>query len=133
MEAARIVARAIEHIRRDEPDGLNLRRDLEPVLGRLIEEFKVELAALGVQVPDGAKPPGTFSFTPIDRALLSAGYSNHHLHRVEHLLEGEVVAAQARRVDVDLILLGAAAPRDDVGDAGDLAELTLEDPVLERL
>src|SRR5262249_51353998 len=40
IEAARIVARAIERIRRDEPDDLNLRRDLEPVLDRLIEEFK---------------------------------------------------------------------------------------------
>jgi hypothetical protein len=79
IEAARIVARAIERIRRDEPDGLNLRRDLEPVLDRLIEEFKVELAALGVQVPDGVKPPGTFSFTPIDRAQGFGGYANHGL------------------------------------------------------
>jgi len=82
VEAARIVARAIERIRRDEPDGLNLRRDLEPVLDRLMEEFKVELAALGVQVPDGVKPPGTFSFTPIDRAQTFAGYANHGLSLV---------------------------------------------------
>ena len=77
VEAARIVARAIARIRRDEPDGLNLRRDLEPVLDRLIEEFKVELAALGVQVPDGVKPPGTFSFTPIDRAQVFNGLATH--------------------------------------------------------
>ena len=82
IEAARIVARAIARIRRDEPDGLNLRRDLEPVLDRLIEEFKVELAALGVQVPDGVKPPGTFSFTPIDRAQGFGGYANHRLSLV---------------------------------------------------
>src|SRR6059058_1669403 len=82
VEAARIVARAIARIRRDEPDGLNLRRDLEPVLDRLIEEFKVELAALGVQVPDGVKPPGTFSFTPIDRAQGFGGYANHRLSLV---------------------------------------------------
>jgi capsule assembly protein Wzi len=82
LEAARIVARAIARIRRDEPDGLNLRRDLEPVLDRLIEEFKVELAALGVQVPDGIKPPGTFSFTPIDRAQVFAGYANHQFSLV---------------------------------------------------
>src|SRR5437879_6202765 len=82
IEAARVVARAIARIRRDEPDGLNLRRDLEPVLDRLIEEFKVELAALGVQVPDGVKPPGTFSFTPIDRAQGFGGYSNHRLSLV---------------------------------------------------
>src|SRR5215813_6682258 len=49
VEAARIVARAIERIRRDE-GGLNTRRDLEPVLDRLIEEFRPELAGLGVQV-----------------------------------------------------------------------------------
>jgi len=77
VEAARIVARAIARIRRDEPEGLNMRRDLEPVLDRLIEEFKVELAALGVQVPDGVKPPGTFSFTPIDRAQVFNGLATH--------------------------------------------------------
>src|SRR5262245_899017 len=75
VEAARIVARAIQKIRRDEPEGLNLRRDLEPVLDRLIEEFRVELAALGVQVPDAAEPPGTFSFTAIDRAQVFSGRS----------------------------------------------------------
>ncbi len=77
VEAARIVARAIQKIRRDEPDGLNLRRDLEPVLNRLIEEFKVELAALGVQVPDGVQPPGNFSFTPIDRGQVFNALANH--------------------------------------------------------
>src|SRR5215813_5836243 len=77
VEAARVVARAIQKIRRDEPEGLNLRRDLEPVLDRLIEEFKVELAALGVQVPDGAPPPGAFSFTPIDRAQVFGGLATH--------------------------------------------------------
>src|SRR6267142_7228539 len=40
IEAARIVARAIERIRRDDSGGLNTRRDLEPVLDRLIEEFR---------------------------------------------------------------------------------------------
>src|SRR5262245_23933224 len=76
IEAARIVARAIAKIRSDE-EGLNLRRDLEPVLDRLIEEFKVELAALGVQVPDGVQPPGTFSFTPVDRAQVFSALATH--------------------------------------------------------
>src|SRR5262245_24668323 len=76
IEAARIVARAIAKIRSDE-EGLNLRRDLEPVLDRLIEEFKVELAALGVQVPDGVQPPGTFSFTPVDRAQIFSALATH--------------------------------------------------------
>jgi hypothetical protein len=76
IEAARVVARAIAKIRRDE-EGLNLRRDLEPVLDRLIEEFKVELAALGVQVPDGVTPPGTFSFTSVDRAQVFSALATH--------------------------------------------------------
>src|SRR5215472_11636741 len=77
VEAARIVARAIQKIRRDDPDGLNLRRDLEPVLDRLIDEFRVELAALGVQIPDAAEQPGAFSFTPIDRAQVFSGLATH--------------------------------------------------------
>ena len=83
VEAARIVARAIERIRRDESGGLNTRRDLEPVLDRLMEEFKTELAALGVRVSDdGAVAPGFFSFTPIDRAQVFSGWANHKLSLV---------------------------------------------------
>ena len=77
IEAARIVARAIERIRRDEPDDLNLRRDLEPVLDRLMEEFKVELASLGVQVPDNAPAPSPYSFTPVDRAQAFSALATH--------------------------------------------------------
>jgi Capsule assembly protein Wzi len=79
VEAARIVARAIERIRRDESGGLNTRRDLEPVLDRLMEEFKVELAGLGVRLSEGAPPPGMFSFTPIDRAQVFAAYASQQL------------------------------------------------------
>src|SRR5437899_6499160 len=79
VEAARIVARAIERIRRDESGGLNTRRDLEPVLDRLMEEFRSELAGLGVRPSEGAPPPGVFSFTPVDRAQVFAGYANHQL------------------------------------------------------
>jgi hypothetical protein len=82
VEAARIVARAIERIRRDDTESLNMRRDLEPVLDRLIAEFRVELAALGVQVPGGVAPPGTFSFTPVDRAQAFAGWAAHGLSLV---------------------------------------------------
>jgi len=82
VEAARIVARAIDRIRRDETGGLNTRRDLEPVLDRLMEEFKVELAGLGVRLPDSPTPPGVFSFTPVDRAQVYAGYANHLLSLV---------------------------------------------------
>jgi Capsule assembly protein Wzi len=76
IEAARIVARAIDRIRRDEPE-LNARRDLEPVLDRLMEEFKSELAGLGVRAPGDAVAPGFVSFTPVDRLQLSSRWTNH--------------------------------------------------------
>jgi len=67
LEAARIVARAIDKIQSDDAGRLNARRDLEPVLDRLMEEFKVELASLGVRKSEDATPPvGLLSLTPID-------------------------------------------------------------------
>src|SRR5947199_4927036 len=77
VEVARIVARAIEKIRRDEAGAYNERRDLEPVLDRLMEEFRVELAALGVRPVEGVTPPGFVSFTPIDRAQVFSGFATH--------------------------------------------------------
>ena len=65
LEAAKIVARAITKIRSDETGEFNARRDLEPVLGRLMEEFKVELAGLGVRTSEApVAAPGFVSFTP---------------------------------------------------------------------
>jgi hypothetical protein len=81
LEAARIVARAIERIRRDDP-SLNARRDLEPVLDRLMEEFKTELAALGARTPFAAPAPGFVSFTLVDRAQVSAAYATEELSLV---------------------------------------------------
>ena len=75
-EGARIVARAIATIRADDKGAYNNRQDLESVLDRLTEEFRTELAALGVKLPaDGAaaKVPGFFSFTPVDRAQVRFG------------------------------------------------------------
>src|SRR5438552_9021234 len=76
IEAARIVARAIQKIRGDDAGGLNARRDLEPVLDRLMEEFKVELVSLGVQAPGGSAPPGFVSFLPLDRAQVFGAYAS---------------------------------------------------------
>lgn len=78
IEAARIVARAIEAIRRDETGSYNARRDLEPVLARLTEEFREELAALGV-AGFGPPPQGPVSFIPVDRAQVGAGYASRDL------------------------------------------------------
>ena len=65
--------------------------------------------------------------------VAAAGVGVVGADRVEDLLEGEVVGAQPRRVEGDLVLLDAAAPGDDVHDARNAAELALEHPVLERL
>jgi hypothetical protein len=76
--AARIVARAIENIRADTLGKYSNRLDLESVLNRLTEEFKIELAAMGVKLPSEvtATPPGVFSFTPVDRALVRGGFAS---------------------------------------------------------
>src|SRR5438046_965616 len=81
LEAARIVARAIAKIRDDMGD-LNARRDLEPVLDRLMEEFKIELASLGVRTAEAAPAPGLVSFTPIDRAQTFLGYASRQFSLV---------------------------------------------------
>src|SRR3989442_59247 len=82
VEAARFVARAVAKIRSDEAGALNERRDLEPVLDRLMEEFKVELAALGVQAPGGPTPPGFVSFLPVDRAQVFGAYASRQFSLV---------------------------------------------------
>ncbi len=84
LEAARIVARALQKIRRDETGALNARRDLEPVLDRLIEEFKVELISLGVQLPESSVPPGFVSFIPVDRAQTFAAYASRQFSLVNN-------------------------------------------------
>ena len=77
-EGARIVARAIATIRADDKGVYNNRQDLESVLDRLTEEFRPELAALGVKLPAEATAPvsGVFSFTPVDRAQIRGGFVN---------------------------------------------------------
>ena len=75
VEVARMIARAIVKIRGDEAGAYNERRDLEPVLDRLMEEFKVELAALGVRTAEDVTPPGFVSFTPVDRAQVFSGFA----------------------------------------------------------
>ena len=79
-EAARIVARAIETIRRDDAGVYNSRRDLEAVLDRLMNEFRAELTSLGVKVAGPEAPtPGFFSAIPVDRAQIRAGFASRDL------------------------------------------------------
>ncbi len=82
IEAARIVARAIVKIRGDETGAYNDRRDLEAVLDRLTEEFRAELAGLGVRLDGGAAAPGFVTFLPVDRAQVFAGYASRNLRLV---------------------------------------------------
>lgn len=80
VEAARMVARAIEKVRRDHNGTYNGRGDIEPVLDRLMAEFAVELASLGVKV-QGVTPaaPGAFTFFPVDRAQVWTAVTNRDL------------------------------------------------------
>lgn len=79
-EAGRIVARAIEKIRSDTTGVYSMRRDLEPVVDRLTEEFRSELAALGVKTPTDLGPAqGLVSFLPVDRAQVRAGAASRDL------------------------------------------------------
>ncbi|MFQ5898669.1 MAG: capsule assembly Wzi family protein [Candidatus Methylomirabilia bacterium] len=76
MEAARIVARAVETIRGDRAGLISGRAELEAVLNRLIEEFGPELATMGVRVPGVPEAPSTFFFKPVDTLQLQAGYAD---------------------------------------------------------
>ena len=87
IEAARIVARAIDTIRRDTDGEWNSRRDLEAVLERLRTELRSELASLGIGT-DGDPPPGFFSLTPVDRAQVRGAYATR---------DRSLVAAQGLR------------------------------------
>lgn len=80
IEAARIVARAVEKIREDTGGVYNTRRDLEPVIERLVDEFGPELASLGVKISGNSRvAPGFFSFVPVDRAQVRAGVASRDL------------------------------------------------------
>lgn len=88
-EGARLVARAIEKIRTDDAVVYNNRRDLEAVLDRLTDEFRPELAALGVKLPaDQTAAPGFFSFTPIDRAQIRGGYASRDFSKGSRTCRG---------------------------------------------
>lgn len=78
VEAARMVARAIDTINRDQSGAFNDRGDLQDLLDRLMREFRTELADLGVKGPAniGSRSP-FLSGRPVATAKLEAGYANH--------------------------------------------------------
>jgi hypothetical protein len=76
IEAARMVARAIERIRANDRPADEDRRDLEPVLDRLMAELRPELIALGVRRPNGAPPgPSLITYRPVDRITGFGAYA----------------------------------------------------------
>ncbi|MBI2524661.1 MAG: hypothetical protein HYV93_01640 [Candidatus Rokubacteria bacterium] len=79
IEAARIVAGAIRKIRGDEAGTYNGRRDLEPVLDRLMDELRPELLELGALRRDQAAARTSWvSFVPIDQAQVGLGWASRH-------------------------------------------------------
>lgn len=77
IEAARIVASALRRIRGDQAGAYNQRRDLEPVLDRLMAELRAELEELGALRPGEPAAHAPFvSFVPVDRAQVGLGWAS---------------------------------------------------------
>jgi capsule assembly protein Wzi len=78
LEMARIVAQVITNITADEGGRFADRRDLEDTVYRLVEEFRPELAALGVEaVLQEGKAPGFLQIKPVDKLQIRTGYAKH--------------------------------------------------------
>src|SRR3990167_1273408 len=74
VEAARIVAQAVERLQQDQYGDYNHRGYLEELLYRLVEEFGPELAEMGVRTPLNRNvTPGYFGGKPIDHAGFGLG------------------------------------------------------------
>jgi hypothetical protein len=75
LEVARVVAQAINKITGDEGGSYADRRDLEDILYRLLEEFRPELADLGIEaaIQEG-KPAGFFQVKPLDKLQVRTAY-----------------------------------------------------------
>jgi hypothetical protein len=104
-EAARIVARAVETIRTDRTGAWEGRRDLEPVLDRLMAEFREELAELGVPGVGPAPARGAVRVLPVDRAQARLAWAsrdltlpNHQGLRLESGLDGGLTFESRLRV-----------------------------------
>lgn len=117
------MSRAIEKVRRDDAGISSLRPDVEPVLERLIEEFRVELATLGVRPLTGVTQRPALAFTPVSRAQLGAGFASRDIsllnsqgRDLEHGVNGNLTFESRAHVGDVLSfylqpdLLGNAAP-----------------------
>jgi hypothetical protein len=76
VEMARIVAQAIDRVTGDEGGAYAERRDLENTLYRLLEEFRPELAELGVEAARrDAEPPRFFQVKPLAHVQARTAYA----------------------------------------------------------
>lgn len=77
IEMARIVAHAVEKIRNDKDGLYHDRRDLEGVLDRLIDEFRTELARLGLEpYATRVKPHEFWDLKPLDKFQTRAVFAD---------------------------------------------------------
>jgi hypothetical protein len=76
VEAARIVAQAVERLQGDQYGDYNHRGYLEELLYRLIEEFGSDLREMGVETSlNREATPGFFRSKPIDHAQFGMGFA----------------------------------------------------------
>jgi hypothetical protein len=77
LEAARIVAQAVQRLRSDQYGDYNHRGYLEELLYELVEEFGLELREMGVKTfLRPASPMGTVMFRPVDHAQLGSDFAD---------------------------------------------------------
>ena len=77
VEAARIVAQAVQKVKLDEGGDYNHRGYLEDQLYRLVEEFGPELAEMGVKTPLNRGAAGSFyGIKPVDHVQLGVDFAS---------------------------------------------------------
>lgn len=77
VEAARIVAQAVQRLELDESGDYNHRDYMEDLLYRLVKEFGSELSEMGVRTPLNRETrPEFFGFKAIDNAQFGADFAN---------------------------------------------------------
>ncbi|MCF6157489.1 MAG: capsule assembly Wzi family protein [wastewater metagenome] len=78
VEAAKIIAQAVQRIQQDQTGNYNNRGYLEEILYKLIEEFGPELAEIGVRTPlNHEAQPRFFGLKPVDHIQLGNAFANN--------------------------------------------------------
>lgn len=93
MEVARIVAQAVRRIGQDQIGDYNNREYLEELLYKLVKEFRVELAEMGIKTPLNHEAQPTFvGLKPVDHVQVGGAYASNSqtlvTHSGQHVNEG---------------------------------------------